>query len=81
MYTGTRECNPPRASAVVAGSHIGIQQIYFSYLSFTDTWLRKWNIFSLSAVHPYGNCPHILLPTSISLRVLETKICYVVEQF
>lgn len=34
----------------------------FQYLSFTDARLSEGNIFSLSTVHPYGNCLLILLP-------------------
>lgn len=47
--------------------HAKKSNLVFWYLSLTDTQLREWNIFSLSAVHPYSNCLSVLLPSSASV--------------
>lgn len=52
----------------------------FKYLSFTNTRLTERHIFSLSAVHPDGNCFLAVAFSSITVCVLEAKICYVVKQ-
>lgn len=54
--------------------------LFFHYLSFTDTWFRELNIFTLPAVHPHSHNLTVYLLSFTSARVLEAKVCYVVKQ-
>lgn len=47
--------------------NVTLANLVFSHLAFTGTWLREGNVFSLSTVHPYGNCHLVLICSNTSV--------------